>query len=117
MRLGAQIVKELLSYFRDPQQRLSLFGPPLIQLFILSSAATLEVSNVDIVVFNEDAGAASHEVIERIAAAHFVQGVRFVDRQASITRMIDRARCSRVSTFRRIFRATLPRVVQRASRR
>jgi ABC-2 type transport system permease protein len=89
MRLAAQIVKELLSYFRDPAQRLSLFGPPLIQLFVLSSAGTLEVSNVDIAVFNEDSGAASHEMIERIAAAHFVHEIVVVERQASITQMID----------------------------
>ena len=89
MRLGAQMVKELLSYFRDPAQRLSLFGPPLIQLFILSSAATLEVSNVDIAVFNEDSGSAAHEMIERIKAAHFVDEIIMVDRQATITQMID----------------------------
>jgi len=89
MRLAAQIVKELLSYFRDPGQRLSLFGPPLIQLFVLSSAGTLEVSNVDIAVFNEDSGAASHELIERVRAAHFVHDIIVVDRQASITQMID----------------------------
>ena len=46
-----------------------MFGPPLMQLFVLSSAATLEVSNVDIAVFNDDRGRASHEVIERIDAA------------------------------------------------
>jgi drug efflux transport system permease protein len=89
MRLRAQMIKELLSYFRDPAQRLSLFGPPLIQLFILSSAATLEVSNVDIAVFNEDSGAAAHEMIERIKAAHFVDKIIYVDRQATITQMID----------------------------
>jgi ABC-2 type transport system permease protein len=89
MRLAAQVVKEIQSYFRDPSQRLALFGPPLIQLFILSSAATLEVSNVDIAVFNEDSGAASHEVIERVKAAHFVREVVVVDRQDVITRLID----------------------------
>jgi ABC-2 type transport system permease protein len=89
MRLGAQIVKEVLSYFRNPQQRLSLFGPPLIQLFILSSAATLEVSNVTIAVFNEDVGAASREVIQRIGASHFVRRIVVVDRQETITRLID----------------------------
>jgi ABC-2 type transport system permease protein len=89
MRLAAQIMKEIQSYFRDPSQRIALFGPPLIQLFVLSSAATLEVSNVDIAVFNEDAGAASHEVIERVKAAHFVGEVVFVDRQDSITQLID----------------------------
>jgi ABC-2 type transport system permease protein len=89
MRLGAQVVKEVLAYFRDPRQRLSLFGPPLIQLFILSSAATLEVSNVAIAVFNEDVGAASREVIQRIGASHFVRRIIVVDRQDAITQLID----------------------------
>ena len=89
MRLLAQIVKEMRSYLQDPQQRLQLFGPPLIQLFVLSSAATLEVSNVDIAVFNEDSGAASYEVIQRIKAAHFVGHVLLVDQQAAITHLID----------------------------
>jgi ABC-2 type transport system permease protein len=89
MRLAAQVIKEIRSYFRDPSQRLALFGPPLIQLFILSSAATLEVSNVDVAVFNEDAGAASHEVIQRVKAAHFVRNVVVVDRQDVVTRLID----------------------------
>ncbi len=89
MRLAAQMVKELLSYFRDPQQRIQLFGPPLIQLLVLSSAGTLEVSNVDIAVFNEDSGSASHEVIQRIAAAHFVHEVIVVERKSLVTQMID----------------------------
>jgi ABC-2 type transport system permease protein len=89
MRLAAQMVKELLSYFRDPQQRIALFGPPLIQLFVLSSAGTLEVSNVDVAVFNEDSGSASHEVIQRIAAAQFVHEVILVEHKALVTQMID----------------------------
>lgn len=89
MRLAAQIIKELQSYFQDPGQRISLFGPPLIQLFILSSAATLEVSNVDIAVFNQDSGTASYEVIQRVKAAHFVHDVIVVERQDAITRLID----------------------------
>src|SRR5262249_17760351 len=75
--------------FRDPRNRASLFGPPLIQLLILSSAATLEVSNVRIAIFNEDSGAASSELIQRIAAAHFVGRIVMVDRQETITKLID----------------------------
>ena len=39
-RLSAQIVKELLSMLRDPKSRMTLIGPPLLQLFIFSFAAT-----------------------------------------------------------------------------
>ena len=39
------------------QTRLAFVGPPLLQVCLLSFAATLEVRNVDIAVFNDDAGA------------------------------------------------------------
>ena len=90
MRLVAQVTKELLANLRDPQTRLSLIGPPLLQLFILSFAATLEVKNVDIAIVDDDGGRASHELIERIAAASFVDEVTVVARQDELTQMLDR---------------------------
>ena len=55
-RLIAQIVKELLSYLRDPKSRLTLVGPPLMQLLVFSYAATLEVDNIDLAVLDQDNG-------------------------------------------------------------
>ena len=66
-RLKALIVKELLAVFRDPRGRIALIGPPLIQLFVLSYAATLDVSNFDIGIRNQDAGYWSAEFIQRVA--------------------------------------------------
>jgi ABC-2 type transport system permease protein len=71
-RLLAQIVKELLSYLRDPRSRLTLIGPPLAQLFIFSFAMTLDVSNVAIAVLNDDTGRWSQEMIERVGASSFI---------------------------------------------
>ncbi len=90
MRLAAQVVKELLCNLRDPQTRLALIGPPLLQLFILSFAATLEVSNVDVAILNDDAGQASRELIERIAAAHFIGHIVVVNAPVEVARLIDR---------------------------
>ena len=45
-RLLAIIRKELITMLRDPRARLSLVIPPIIQLFIFSSAATMEVKNI-----------------------------------------------------------------------
>ena len=56
---------------------------------MLSYAATLEVRNVDIAVFNEDAGRASHELVERIGAASFVDDVVVVDRPEAISAAVD----------------------------
>ncbi|HZD53844.1 MAG TPA: ABC transporter permease [Woeseiaceae bacterium] len=71
-RLQAQIVKELLSFLRDPKSRFVLIGPPLIQLFVFSFAATLEVRNIDVAVLDEDAGRGSYELLAEIGASSFV---------------------------------------------
>ena len=49
-RLRAQVVKELLSILRDPRARAILVFPPLMQLFVFSFAATLEVRNAPVAV-------------------------------------------------------------------
>ena len=46
-RLNALIVKELLAVLRDPSAAPILIVPPIMQLFVFSYAATLEVKNVD----------------------------------------------------------------------
>lgn len=71
-RLRAQIIKELLSVLRDPKSRLILIGPPLLQLLVFSFAATLEVRNVDLAVYDRDAGRWSQELVARVGAAGFV---------------------------------------------
>jgi ABC-2 type transport system permease protein len=55
-RLLAIIRKELITMLRDPRARLSLILPPIIQLFIFSSAATMEVKNIHLAVVDLDRG-------------------------------------------------------------
>ncbi len=89
-RLLAQIIKELLSLFRDPKSRLTLIGPPLIQLFIFSFAITLDVTNVSVAVLNEDSGRWSREMIHRLQGASFVGRLVTVDRAENLSGLIDR---------------------------
>jgi len=89
-RLVAQIIKELLSLLRDPKSRLTLVGPPLMQLFIFSFAITLDVTNVSLAVLNEDSGRWSRELIHRLEGARFVGSLVAVDRPEDLAGMIDR---------------------------
>lgn len=66
------IVKEFLVVFRDPASRALIFGMPIVQLLVFAFAATLDVRNVDIAVFNEDSGRASSELVSRVESASFV---------------------------------------------
>jgi ABC-2 type transport system permease protein len=89
-RLQAQIVKELLSFLRDPKSRFVLVGPPLIQLLVFSFAATLEVRNIDVAVFNEDAGRGSYELLAQIGASSFVGEVIAARGTGELADLIDR---------------------------
>jgi len=88
-QLAAQIVKELLSYLRDPRSRAILFGPPIMQLLIFSYAVTLDVDNVRIAVLNDDAGRGSAELIQNLGAASFVRSLIRVDNPAALAAAID----------------------------
>ncbi len=68
-RLRALIIKELLAVLRDPRGRFILIGPPLVQMFVFSYAATLDVTNVDIGVVNRDAGRWNAEFVQRLDGA------------------------------------------------
>jgi ABC-2 type transport system permease protein len=63
-RLLAIIRKELITMLRDPRARYSLILPPLIQLFIFSSAATMEVKNIHLGVVDLDRGPYAANVLE-----------------------------------------------------
>ncbi len=89
-RLKAQIVKELLSFWRDPKTRITLIMPPLVQLFVFSYAVTLDVTNVTIGVLNDDSGRWSQEMIERLQGSGFVGHLLYADNPNSLTTLIDK---------------------------
>lgn len=91
-RLKAQIVKEMLSVLRDPKSRVILVAPPLIQLLIFAFAATLEVNNVTIALYDRDHGKSSFELVARIAAADFVGRVDRVGSPRELHEAIDQGR-------------------------
>ena len=89
-RLRAQFIKEVLSVLRDPRSRMVVFVPPILQLLVFAFAATLEVRNVDIAVYDQDAGRWSHELEQRLDSARFITHVRHVDSQQQLHELIDR---------------------------
>ncbi len=89
-RLRAQFVKEVLSVLRDPRSRMVVLVPPLMQLLVFAFAATLEVRQVDIALYDQDAGRWSHELVTRLDRAQFIKQVHHVVDGAELRRLIDR---------------------------
>jgi ABC-2 type transport system permease protein len=115
-RIRALIIKELLAILRDPRGRIALVGPPLIQLFVFSYAATLDVTNFDIAVRSQDAGRWSTEFVQRIAGAPSVRRIIWLDNDAQVRDAIDMRRAVAVvqlgANFSRDIEAHRPVKVQ-----
>ncbi len=88
-RILALVLKELVSLWKDPKTRAVLLGPPLVQVLIFSYAATFEVRNVPLAVWNEDNGAVSAELVRRFAASPAFRVAAVPDHRAAAAALLD----------------------------
>lgn len=69
-RIHSLIRKELQSLLSDKSGRLLLVMPVILQTVLFPAAATLEVKNASIAIFNQDGGTESVELVQRFAASN-----------------------------------------------
>ena len=91
-RLLTLITKELQLAFRDPQSRKLLVLPVILQLALFPFAATLEVKNATLAILNQDQGAESNELVQRLAAARAFPTPMLVTSHAQLERAVDEQR-------------------------
>jgi ABC-2 type transport system permease protein len=72
-RLTSLIRKEFIQIRRDPRTLALTFLLPIIQLFLLGYAATNDVRNVPLAVFDQDKSAASRQLLDAYRAADYFQ--------------------------------------------
>lgn len=88
-RIITLIWKELLGIWNDPKSRTAILIPPVIQLFIFTFAATLDVKNVPIGILNRDGGAVAYELVERFYGAPTFNKIVHLHAEEEITPFID----------------------------
>lgn len=88
--LQTLIVKELLAVLRDPQSRVLLFLPVLLQAMLFPLATTLEVKNATIAIYDQDGGLAARELGERIAHASAFTQILAVHGDQQLREIMDR---------------------------
>ena len=88
-RLWTLIRKELQSLLREPQTRMILIMPVLIQVLLFPFAATLEVTNATIAIYNEDSGRHAVELTQRFARAKAFTHVLLLKSPQAIQPTID----------------------------
>ncbi len=90
IRLIALIKKELQAILGDKQSLRLLIAPTVMQLLIFPFAATLEVNNNTIAIFDQDGGAAVSEIVQRLTQTPAFDKVVLVDSVEQGSDLIDR---------------------------
>jgi ABC-2 type transport system permease protein len=88
-RLFSLIRKEFIQILRDPRTLVLVLVIPVMQLFLLGYAATTDVRNVPLVVYDQDRGSAARELLAAYQAADYFQITYEVDSEDELGRLID----------------------------
>ncbi|KPD02090.1 ABC transporter permease [Moellerella wisconsensis] len=106
-RLYTLIIKELQSLLQEPQTRAILILPVIFQMVLFPLAATLEVTNATIAIFDQDNGPASIELTQRLAKAEAFSQVLLLKSENEIKQTIDERAALLVVRFPQNFSANL----------
>ena len=88
-RLRSLIRKEFLQIIRDPRTVALVLVMPIIQLLLLGYAATNDVRNVPMAVFDQDRGSAARRLLDAYRAADYFLIAFDVDSEAEMRDLID----------------------------
>lgn len=87
-RILALIRKEFISIWQDPQSRMLVILPPLMQLLIFAHAATMEVKNIDMAVLDKSNTVQSRELIAEFRHSRWFKSVIPAQNENQIEQMI-----------------------------
>ncbi len=88
-RLAALIRKEFIQILRDPRTLALILIMPIMQLFLLGYAATNDVRNVPMAVFDQDRGAAARKLLDAYRSADYFRIAYDVGSEAELRGLID----------------------------
>jgi len=88
-RIFALAIKELLAILRDKKSRFVLIGPPIAQLIIFGYAATFDLNDIPLAVYNEDRSTPARELLARVEGSLHFRLVSTIDHDEQIAPLID----------------------------
>lgn len=88
-RLVSLIRKEFIQIIRDPRTLILVLIIPVMQLFLLGYAATNDVRNIPLAVFDQDRGPAARDLLDAYRAADYFNLEFDVDSEEELRQLID----------------------------
>ena len=88
-QIFALAIKEFLVLLRDKRSRFVIIGPPIMQLLVFGFAASYDLNDVPVAIYNEDRGGAARELVSHIEGSPNFQVVATIDRDSEVAPLID----------------------------
>jgi len=88
-RIAALAIKELLAVLKDRKSRIVLIAPPILQLLVFGYAATYDLNDIQVAIYNEDRSAPARELVARVLGSPHFHLVRYLDNDGQIAALID----------------------------
>ncbi|VAX13289.1 ABC-type efflux pump permease component YbhR [hydrothermal vent metagenome] len=85
----ALAMKEFLALLRDKRSRIVIILPPVVQLLMFSFAATYDLNNIPIAVYNQDPGSVSRQFIDRLEGSPNFHIIKTIRHEVEIAPLID----------------------------
>lgn len=95
-RLSAMIRKEFIQAFRDRRTVTIILIMPIMQLFLLGYAATTDVKNIAIAVWDQNQTVQSRALLDAFRSADYFQIAYMVNSQAEVQALIESGRARAV---------------------
>ena len=88
-RLNSLIRKEFIQIWRDPRTLILVLVIPIMQLFLMGYAATNDVRNVPMAVFDQDRGSAARRLLDAYRVADYFHIAFDVESEEDLQILID----------------------------
>jgi len=88
-RIVALSIKELLAVLKDRKSRIVLVVPPLLQLIVFGYAASFDLNDIPVAIYNEDRGAPSRELVARVVGSPHFHLYDYLDHDTQVAPLID----------------------------
>jgi ABC-2 type transport system permease protein len=90
-RLKFMLIKEFRQVFRDPRMKVTMFLAPFIQIFIFGYAATTDVKNVPIAVYDLDNTPQSRDIIRTFTNSRYFNATHYINIDEQLKALVDKS--------------------------
>ena len=102
-RIKALLIKEFLQVFRDPRMRMVIFVAPVVQILIFGYAATMDLTNIPMAVYDMDNTLETREIVRQFYYSKYFSITKFVSNENQMRDVINRGKALAVLKFNRGF--------------